>query len=63
MRTVGGLLCIVGGIFGFLPILGFWMIPLGFFLIAMEVPAFRKPMRVWITRHKNALRRSGASDE
>jgi len=27
VRTLAGLLCIIGGIFGFLPILGFWMIP------------------------------------
>ncbi|PPB82143.1 hypothetical protein LV82_00065 [Albidovulum inexpectatum] len=29
LRVVVGLLLIVGGIFGFLPVLGFWMIPLG----------------------------------
>ena len=27
VRSVAGLLFIVGGVFGFLPILGFWMIP------------------------------------
>ena len=57
VRTRAGLLCIVGGIFGFLPILGFWMIPVGLYFIAMEVPALRKPLRAWINRHKHALRR------
>ncbi|MDH3474825.1 MAG: hypothetical protein OEM59_14165 [Rhodospirillales bacterium] len=28
-----GILLVVGGIFGFLPILGFWMIPLGLLVI------------------------------
>ena len=51
-RTVAGLLFIIGGILGFLPILGFWMIPVGLFLIAMEVPRLRTPMRQWINRRK-----------
>lgn len=59
VRSGAGLLFIIGGVFGFLPILGFWMIPVGLFFIAMEVPALRKPMRAWINRHKRALRRSG----
>ncbi|WP_204113951.1 hypothetical protein [Shimia biformata] len=28
-RLVLGLVLMVGGVFGFLPVLGFWMIPLG----------------------------------
>ena len=59
VRSVAGLLFIVGGVFGFLPILGFWMIPVGLFFIAMEVPALRKPLRTWINGHKLALRRVG----
>ncbi|WP_235857866.1 hypothetical protein [Marimonas lutisalis] len=37
LRLVAGLLLIVGGIFGFLPILGFWMIPLGIAVAAADV--------------------------
>ena len=37
LRTVLGMLLIVGGIFGLLPILGFWMIPLGITVIAMDL--------------------------
>jgi hypothetical protein len=59
VRSVAGLLFIVGGVFGFLPILGFWMIPVGLFFIAMEVQALRKPLRTWINGHKLALRRVG----
>ncbi len=36
-RAPLGLLMIVGGIFGILPILGFWMIPLGIAVVAMDV--------------------------
>ena len=63
VRTLAGLLCIIGGIFGFLPILGFWMIPVGLYFIAMEVPALRKPLRAWINRHKHALRRARAGSD
>lgn len=38
---VGGVL-IVGGVFGFLPILGFWMIPLGVMVAAMDVQLYRR---------------------
>ena len=39
LRTVLGLLLVVGGIFGFLPILGFWMIPLGIAVVAIDLKA------------------------
>jgi hypothetical protein len=35
---------ILGGIVGFLPILGFWMIPLGLLLLAQDVPFLRRPI-------------------
>ena len=38
---IGGAL-IVGGLAGFLPILGFWMIPLGFLVLAADFPAVRR---------------------
>ncbi len=37
VRAPLGLLLIVGGVFGFLPVLGFWMIPLGIVVLAMDV--------------------------
>jgi len=49
-RTLIGLLLIVGGIFGFLPILGFWMIPLGVAIILIDLAKTRK----WLTRWRNA---------
>ena len=37
LRLVLGLLLIIGGIFGFLPVLGFWMIPLGIAVAALDI--------------------------
>jgi len=36
-RTLLGLLLIVGGVFGILPVLGFWMLPLGVAVLAMDI--------------------------
>lgn len=36
VRSLIGVLLIVGGIFGFLPILGFWMLPLGIVAILID---------------------------
>lgn len=44
LRLPLGLLLIAGGFLGFLPVLGFWMVPLGLLLIAIDVPALRAPV-------------------
>jgi hypothetical protein len=44
IRIPLGLLCIVGGVFSFLPVLGLWMLPLGLLLIAIDVPPLRRPV-------------------
>lgn len=42
VRLVVGLLLCVGGVFGFLPVLGFWMLPLGVAVAALDiVPLWR----------------------
>ena len=46
LRPVIGLLLIAGGVFGFLPILGFWMVPVGAVFVALDIP----PLRRWLTR-------------
>ena len=48
VRTLVGLLFCVGGVFGFLPILGFWMFPLGLAFIALDVPPARSRIEAWI---------------
>ncbi len=56
-RTLLGLLLIVGGVFGFLPILGFWMIPLGVGVILLDVALVRRWRRGrqvrWSRRSRN----------
>lgn len=41
-RIIIGVLLIIGGILGFLPVLGFWMIPLGFLILSIDLPAVRR---------------------
>ncbi len=53
LRILLGILLIIGGIFGFLPILGFWMIPLGLTILSFEIPMVRRWRRrfvVWFSR-------------
>jgi hypothetical protein len=43
LRLLLGLALIAGGLFGFLPILGFWMIPLGLAVAALDIrPLWRR---------------------
>jgi hypothetical protein len=66
LRLPLGALLIVAGILGFLPVLGFWMVPLGALLLARDVPAVRRPtlraidaVEGWWQRRRG--RRTGAS--
>jgi hypothetical protein len=54
VRSAFGVLLIAGGVFGFLPILGFWMIPLGAALIALDIPPLRRRLLAWLDRDKPA---------
>ncbi len=42
LRVVVGVLLIFGGILGFLPILGFWMVPLGLLVLSYDLPMVRR---------------------
>lgn len=42
LRTILGLVLIAGGMLGFLPVLGFWMIPLGIGVVWLDVRAWRR---------------------
>ena len=50
LRTVAGLLLICGGVVGFLPVLGFWMIPAGLAMIALDIPMLRERVLDWCRR-------------
>jgi hypothetical protein len=51
LRSLAGILLIGGGIVGFLPILGFWMIPAGLAMIALDIPVLRGRVLAWCRRH------------
>ena len=42
LRIVLGSVLVVLGIFGFLPVLGFWMIPLGLLILSQDLPSVRR---------------------
>ncbi|MBX3578084.1 MAG: hypothetical protein KF723_12805 [Rhizobiaceae bacterium] len=55
LRVAIGLLLVVGGVLGFLPVLGFWMIPLGLLVLSYEFAAVRRRRRrliVWWERRR-----------
>lgn len=64
LRIPLGLLLVLGGLVGFLPILGFWMVPLGALLLAQDIPVLRQPtlhalgavQRWWDRRRRGARR-------
>lgn len=53
LRAVLGLLLLGLGLLGFLPLLGFWMIPLGLALLATDIP----PLGRWLKKKLHVLRR------
>ena len=60
VRIPAGILLIFGGFFGFLPIFGFWMLPLGLLLLAQDVPFLKRPAGralVWFNRAWQKLKR------
>lgn len=57
MRIVLGAALIIGGLLGFLPVLGFWMLPLGILVLSIDLPSmrrFRRRLDVWWGRKKAA---------
>ena len=50
LRTLLGILLMIGGVLGFLPILGFWMFPLGMAFIALDLPFTQKRIEDFIAK-------------
>ncbi len=66
LRLLLGLALVVGGILGFLPILGFWMIPLGILVIFFDVPWVRdiwRRIRGWWKVRRARWRPSPPADD
>lgn len=53
-RSVVGLGVAMLGLFGFLPVIGFWMLPLGLALIALDVPPLRRRLLAWLEKKLEA---------
>ncbi len=54
-RIIIGVLLIIGGFLGFLPVLGFWMIPLGLLVLSVDLPVvrrWRRQLDVWWERRR-----------
>ncbi len=59
VRIPVAVLLILCGFLGFLPVLGFWMVPLGLLLLALDIPALQGPvgrtalrLRLWWQRRR-----------
>ena len=66
LRVPLALMLFLGGCVGFLPILGFWMLPLGVLLLAEDVPFLRRPtlrclgrVQGWWDHYRSKRRRGG----
>ena len=58
-RIALGVALVLGGMVGFLPILGFWMIPLGLFVLSLELASVRRLRRRLIVRFANRKGKAG----
>jgi hypothetical protein len=67
---LGVALIVLGLFFGFLPVLGYWMVPLGFLILATDVPPIRRLNRRvtvavvgwWNNRKSHAERKAARRD-
>ena len=48
VRTLVGTVLIIGGCLGFLPILGFWMIPTGAAILSLDFPPLHRRILRWL---------------
>ncbi len=62
-RIIIGVLLVIGGLLGFLPILGFWMVPLGLLVLSQDLPYVRRQRRRltiwWLTKRRAREARRG----
>jgi purine-cytosine permease-like protein len=55
LRIAIGITLVVAGFVGFLPVVGFWMIPLGLIVLSVDLPVVRRARRrfvVWWERRR-----------
>ena len=62
LRIGLGIVLVAFGLLGFLPVLGFWMIPLGLLVLSVDLPIvrrWRRQLTVWWHRRNEPARGSG----
>ncbi|MDO9127360.1 hypothetical protein [Parvibaculum sp.] len=62
LRIVVGVVLILCGTVGFLPVLGFWMLPLGVLVLSVDlhpVRRMRRRIEVWWGRRRQRRRQQG----
>jgi purine-cytosine permease-like protein len=42
VRVIFGVALVLGGLLGFLPVLGYWMVPVGLLILSIDFPAIRR---------------------
>ena len=57
LRITLGMLMVLFGLLGFLPVLGFWMVPVGLAILAIDIPPVRRFQRRMTVRLGNWLHR------
>jgi hypothetical protein len=60
LRIALGVGLILGGVLGFLPVLGFWMLPLGLLVLSLDLPLVRRWRRSFVVRRE---RRNGKREQ
>ncbi len=53
VRAGLGVVAMMCGLVGFLPIVGFWMLPLGIVLVALDIPPLRRRVLDWLARQQS----------
>jgi hypothetical protein len=59
VRVTVGVLLLIGGLLGALPVLGFWMIPLGLLVLSIDFQWARKgylSIILWLRKNKQRRR-------
>jgi len=57
MRRILGIVLVIGGLLGFLPVLGFWMVPLGLLVLSHDSAIIRRWRRKLEVRYGRKWRR------
>jgi hypothetical protein len=64
VRLGMGILLVAGGLLGFLPVLGFWMIPLGLLVLSVDLPLvrrWRRKLTLWWHRDRRSAKGADAA--